>query len=753
MNLASNLLRRIDDPKTDRRERARLRCQLAKELEEAGNYEGARSALQGLWQHVGERPILDGLDEPTKALVLLRAGTLTGWLGSSHQVEGSQEAAKNLLTESKLCFKTLNDGSGAVEAEMEIGWCYFREGALDEARVTLETALANLAEEDNDLRAVAGLRLADVERVATRLHDSLRLLTETSAYAEASSNSSIKGRFHNTLAMTLRGLGAAEKRADYLDRALVEYAAASFHFEQAGHTRFRARVENNLGFLFFTIKRYREAREHLDCARRLFDSLKDSGSCAQVDESRARLLLAQGKNSEAERVVRSAIRIQEKSGEQSLLAESLITHGTALARLGQMERARLTLYRAIEIASLAGDLEKAGLAAVAVIEEMGDKLSTSEMTGVYERAASFLKGTQHLETLSRLVACSELIIARSRLHRAEFNASDFLYNSPQTATLLRDAHRIAESAGTVLITGETGTGKEILSRLIHQWSGRTGEFVAINCGTLTSTLIESQLFGHRKGSFTDAVQDYPGAVREATGGTLFLDEIAELSSGNQSKLLRLIEHGEIHTIGAPVPEHVDIRVVAATNRDIKASVDKKRFREDLYYRLSTFHLHLPPLRERTEDISVLASHFIKQALSAAQKHVTFMPEAIEAMKRLPLKGNARELRSLIERTILIAADDSLITAEAVEIVALRQTQTSNFANPWMGCSLQEEVKRFEGELIRRALEAAKGSISGASRLLGISHQTLSFILQGRHKTLQPAANLAGKRKRSIIRHK
>jgi transcriptional regulator with PAS, ATPase and Fis domain len=198
---------------------------------------------------------------------------------------------------------------------------------------------------------------------------------------------------------------------------------------------------------------------------------------------------------------------------------------------------------------------------------------------------------------------------------------------------------------------------------------------------------------------------------------------------------------------------VDIRVVAATNHDLKAAVEKKRFRDDLYYRLSTFHLHLPPLRERTEDISVLASHFIKQALSATQKHVTFMPEAIEAMKRLPLKGNARELRSLIERTILIAADDSLITAEAVEIVALRQTQTSNFANPWMGCSLQEEVKRFEGELIRRALEAAKGSISGAARLLGISHQTLSFILQGRHKALQPAANLAGKRKRSIIRDK
>jgi two-component system NtrC family response regulator len=753
MGLDLNLLHRIDDPKIDRIERVGLRCRLAKELEEAGNYEGARSALQGLWQRVGERPLLDGLDQPTKAQVLLRAGALTGWLGSSRQVEGAQEAAKNLLTESRVCFESLGDNAGAAEAEIEIGWCYFREGALDEARVTFGAAVTKLAEEDDDLRAVALVRLADVERVAMRLNDSLRVLTEASPLVEQSSNSSIQGRFHNTLAMTLRGLSAAEKRADYLDRALVEYAAASFHFEQAGHTRFRARVENNLGFLFFTIKRYPEAREHLDCARRLFESLKDSGSCAQVDESRARLLLAQGKNSEAERIVRSAVRVQEKSGEQSQLAESLTTHGTALARLGQAGRARTALQRAVEVAHLAGDNERAGLAALAILEELADHLSSGEVISVYERAAVLLAGTQHLETLSRLLACSRQALLITRLRKAEFNSANFLYAAEQTGAILRDAHRVAESAGTVLITGETGTGKEILSRLIHEWSDRTGEFVAINCGALTSTLIESQLFGHLKGSFTDAVRDHPGLVREAAGGTLFLDEIAELSAGNQSKLLRLIERGEIHTVGASLPEHVDVRIVAATNRDLKTAVAKKCFREDLYYRLNTFHLHLPPLRERIEDIPVLAAHFIKQALDATAKQVTFASEAIEAIKRLPLKGNARELRSLIERTILIAADASLISSEAVEIVALRQTQTSNFADPWMGCSLHEEVKRFEGELIRRALETAKGSVVGAARLLGTSHQNLSFILQGRHKALQPAANLAGKRKRSIIRHK
>lgn len=751
MSLDLQLLRQIDDSKLDRNERARLRCRLAKELEEAGNYEGARSAMAGLWQRVGERPMLKGMDEKTVCQVLLRAGALTGWIGSSMQVEGAQEIAKDLLTESRRHFERLKDPVGAAEAHIEVAWCYWREGAYDEARVTLREALEELSGKDNDLQALALVRLADVERASRRFSDGLRVLGEAAPLIETSSSHSLKGKYHNTLALVLRNLGAAENHGDYIDRALVEYAAASFHFEQAGHTRFRARVENNLGFLFFTIKRFEEAKKHLDCARRLFDSLKDGGSCAQVDESRARLLLAQGKNTEAERVVRSAIRIQENSGEQSLLAESLTTHGTALARLGQTERARMILQRAIEVASLVGDKEKAGLAAITLIEEIGERLTTNEITAAYERAVAFLKGSQNLETLARLVACSERVLAISRRRKGEFNSSNFLYASPQVATILRDAHRVAEAAGTVLITGETGTGKEVLARLIHEWSGRTGKFVAINCGALTSTLIESQLFGHLRGSFTDAIKDHPGAVREAARGTLFLDEIGELSAGNQSKLLRLIEQGEIHSLGASLPEQIDARIIAATNRDLKDAVANKRFRDDLYYRLNTFHLHLPPLRERTGDIPVLAEHFIRQALDATGKRVNFASGAIEAIKRLPLRGNARELRALIERTILIAANDSLISAEAVELVALRQSQTSNFADPWDNFSLEEEVKRFEGELIRRAMDAAKGSVVGAARLLGVKHQTLSKMLQTRHKDLSQAKNQTNRRKRSIIR--
>lgn len=751
MGLEISLLKKIGDPKLNRLERARLRCQLAKELEEAGNYEGARSAMTGLWQGVGERLTLDGLDDATATQVILRAGALTGWLGSSRQIEGSQETAKNLLTEGRTRFEALNDRAGAAEAHIEIAWCYWREGAFDEARVTLREALSNLTDQDKELKAVALVRCADVERAAIRLNDALRVLTEAAPLVEESSNHSLKGRFHNTLAVVLKNLGASEKRQDYIDRALVEFAAASYHFEQTGHTRFRARVENNLGFLYLQLKRHTESHRHLDRARRLFSSVKDYGSVAQVDETRARLLLAQGRNSEAERVVRSAVHAQEKGGEQALLVESLTTHGITLARLEQTERARRALYRAIEAASLVGDNERAGLAAITILEELSGQLSANEITNIYERAASLLSHSQHLDTLLRLLACSRQALTVGRLRKAEFNTSDFSYSSAETATLLRQAHRIAESDATVLITGETGTGKEILARLIHQWSGRGGAFVAINCGALTETLVESLIFGHRKGSFTDAIEDHAGVARSAAGGTLFLDEIAELSAGNQSKLLRLIEHGEIHTVGAPEPEHVDVRIVAATNQDLHIEIRQKRFRDDLYYRLQTFHLVIPPLRERPEDIPVIAEHFIKQIQSATGKRVTFTPEAIEAMKMLPLKGNARELRSLIERTIIVAGEGEAITAQAVETVAMRQTQTANLSQPWVNCSLPAEVLLYEAKLIRQALEMANGSVVRAARLLGVKHQTLSFILQGRHKSLQSAINLAPRRKRSIIR--
>ncbi|MDT4895289.1 MAG: two-component system, NtrC family, response regulator AtoC [Acidobacteriota bacterium] len=757
MHLHTSLLRQLDNPGLSRNERAELRCRLSKELEEAGNYEAARNALGELWQRIGERPRVEGLDPHIAAEVLLRAGSLAGWIGSSQQIEGAQETAKNLISESMTTFESLGEVEKAVEAETDLAYCYWREGAFEEARVILRDVLGRLTNTEGEVKAIALLHSAIVELSANRTYDALRLLTDAAPLIEASSSHALKGKYHGNLGIILKNLSNDEQCEDYLDRALIEYAAASFHYEQAGHTRYRARNENSLGFIYFKAARFNEAHDHLDRARRLFISLKENGSVAQVDETRARTLLAQGRNADAERIARLAVGTLEKGDERFVLAEALATHGTALARLGHYEQARSTLQRAIEVAHQAGSLDRAGQAALTMLEELGERLTLAEMQSIYARADDLLAHSTDRATLSRLRSCARPVVTaqQSRAQIAQSGVADyptgFVYASEQTASLLRDAHRIASTSSPVLITGETGTGKELLARLIHQWSGRSGEFVALNCVALPDTLIESQLFGHRKGSFTDAIEDYPGAVRQARGGTLFLDEIGELSTGNQSKLLRLVERYEIHPIGAPGPEQVDVRIVAATNCNLKQEVAQGLFRSDLFYRLQTFHLELPPLRERADDIPVLAEHFIKEAFARHGQRVTFTPEAIEAIRQLPLRGNARELRSLIERTMLIAPQGATVTQEAVETLVMRQTKTAGLADAWAGCSLEEEVRLYEGGLIQMALKAAQGHITRAARLLGITHQRLSSILQGRHKALLTVRTPVKRRRRTIIK--
>jgi transcriptional regulator with PAS, ATPase and Fis domain len=342
------------------------------------------------------------------------------------------------------------------------------------------------------------------------------------------------------------------------------------------------------------------------------------------------------------------------------------------------------------------------------------------------------------------------VLEAGRARVKESAPPKFIYADEQTAEFLREAHRISSMQAPVLIVGESGTGKELLARTIHEWSGREGRFVSINCATLTETLFESSLFGQGKGSFTDALKDGVGTFQQAAGGTLFLDEIAEMSPANQSKLLRLIEYGEAHALGASEPERVDVRIIAATKCDLKERVAQNQFRGDLLYRINAFPLEVPPLRKRPEDISALTAYFAKEFTEQHNKRVRFTPEAIEAMRRLPLRGNVRELRSLVERTVLTAARGTDITREAVEVIAVRQTNKAALGDAWEGCSFEEEVLSYEASLIKLAFENARGSVTSAARLLGVSHQRLCSMLQGRHKNLLLAKKPAQRRKRSLI---
>lgn len=753
MGLANHMSERQIAPALSLAERIRLCCSAAKQFEEVGNYEAACASLSEWWEGVGERPRVKNLETASAAEILLRAGVLTGFVGSYKQITGAQEAAKDLISESVRLYESLRETEKVAEAQTELGHCYWRAGAYDEARVILGEALARTSPSNFKQRATTLLRSAMVEACATRYGDALRYLTEAAPLFEQSDSDAQKGFFHMELAIVLEALSAGEQRDDYADRALISYAAASYHFEQAGHTLYHAGVENNFGFFLFMRGRYEEANEHLDCARKLFVSLEDSVHIAQVDETRARVSLAQGKAAEAERVASAAVQRLQKGGQHALLAGALTTQGTALARLGRRTEARAVLQRAFEVAEQAGALEEAGTAELTMLEELGEHLTIADLRAIYELADYLLAETQHPDILKRLRACARRVIAAERTHNIEFDTSGFAYGSEQTAALLRHAHVVSHAQGAVLLTGETGTGKELLARLMHEWSGRPGQFVAVNCATLCDALVESQLFGHVGGSFKGAAENYPGAARLARGGTLFLDEIAELSPANQSKLLRFIEHGEIHMVGAGAPERIDVRVMAATNRVIEDEIAAGRFRPELFYRLQTFQLQLPPLRARVEDIPVIAEHFIREAMMRQGKRVRFTAEAIEAMCRLPLQGNARELRSLIERTMLAAADGSTIEADAVETVALRTTGKADFADPWANFSLKEEVQRFEERLIEKALRDAEGKVSNAARLLGFKHhESLNWRLKNRNKNLLAARTPAKPRRRSIIKN-
>ncbi|MGB7922762.1 MAG: sigma 54-interacting transcriptional regulator [Pyrinomonadaceae bacterium] len=441
-------------------------------------------------------------------------------------------------------------------------------------------------------------------------------------------------------------------------------------------------------------------------------------------------------------------------------AEALTTQGIALARLGRDSQARFALQRATDVAHLAGDSEGAGLAALTVIEELGERLEPDELRVTYELADQLLAISECPQTVERLRLAARRVLAAGRvgLKRGEDireeSPSKFVCRSKAMRAIVRDAQRIAVSAKPVLITGEEGTGKRLLASLIHEWSGRKGEFVAVDCETLTETMVGPELFDHKRGKSAEGIKGQHGVVRQAAGGTLFLDEVAELSSSNQARLLRLIGRGEVESIVALELERLDGRVIAASSGRLDEDVSQELFREDLFYRLRTFQLETPPLRERPEDIPALAEHFIREALGRYGQRVIFTPEAIEAMQKFPLEeGNARELKLLIERTVMTAPWGTTITRSEVETLVLRQTKTANLADVWAGCSLSEEVNRYEGSLIKMALDTTEGHITHAARLLGTTHQGLAYILQGRHKDLLTSRKPVRRRRRSIIKKK
>lgn len=311
-----------------------------------------------------------------------------------------------------------------------------------------------------------------------------------------------------------------------------------------------------------------------------------------------------------------------------------------------------------------------------------------------------------------------------------------------TSAAMREVYdlieQVAPARSTVLVTGESGTGKEVVARAIHFTSPRaeSGQFVAVNCSNIPSELLESELFGHTKGAFTGAIAAKKGLFEVADGGSIFLDEISTIPPETQARLLRVIQEREFTSLGDTQSRRVDVRIIAATNTDLQRAVKSGEFREDLFYRLNVINIHLPPLRNRREDILPLAKHFIRKYSGENDREIDsqLSPEILTVLEKYTWPGNVRELETAIERAVIVARGNEITLdclrseiwqSETPELANSPISDSVNSLDLTRGISFYDEVSRFEIELIKRALELTGGHQSRAAKLLGMNNTTLN----------------------------
>ena len=301
-----------------------------------------------------------------------------------------------------------------------------------------------------------------------------------------------------------------------------------------------------------------------------------------------------------------------------------------------------------------------------------------------------------------------------------YRFENLIGESPAMEAIYGLLEKVIESSVTVLLTGETGTGKEVTARCIHyNGSRKDARFVGTNCGALAENLLESELFGHRKGSFTDAAEDRIGLFEAASGGTIFLDEIGDTSPALQVKLLRVLQEGELTRVGETEPRKVDVLVIAATNRDLESEMKAGRFREDLFYRLNVFPIHLPPLRERRSDVPLLANHFLGKTRQD-KTDVTLTSEAVDALSRYDWPGNLRELENEIERALVLTSNGDPIGVDVLSD-KLRQSMQRSWRKDG---ALRDAIEVVERDMVQSALERCKGNKTRMAKQLGITRWTL-----------------------------
>ena len=351
--------------------------------------------------------------------------------------------------------------------------------------------------------------------------------------------------------------------------------------------------------------------------------------------------------------------------------------------------------------------------------------------GAYDYVQKPFKNHELLATLEKALE-KRAIVAENQTLRAEvkarWSAGQLIGKSPAMDRLRDLIKRVANATTSVLITGESGTGKEMVARALHFQSPRAEEaFVVLNCGAIPENLIESELFGHIKGAFTGAIAAKEGLFRAANGGTLFLDEVGELPPPLQVKLLRVLQDRKVRPVGGSTEVEVDVRVVAATNRDVESEVEAGTFREDLFYRLNVIRIEAPPLRERPEDIPVLAEYFLEKHMALQGRRLEFSPEAMRWLAQQSYAGNVRELENIVERGVTLAPGNTVGREDLGDTHPSKKTASMSQI-PEADFDLDNYLTQVEKELLFRALDQAGGVRKKAAELLGMSFRQFRYRL-------------------------
>src|SRR5262245_8458445 len=392
--------------------------------------------------------------------------------------------------------------------------------------------------------------------------------------------------------------------------------------------------------------------------------------------------------------------------------------------------------------------EMDGLALLQKAREVSPATSTILMTayGTIERAVEAMRlgaydfivkpfeNADLIRSIRRAIERTALIRENVRLSTSladQYHPTQLIGTSVGIKAVREKIQRVAESKSAVLITGESGTGKELVARAIHFSGSRSGRpFIGVNCSALTDSLAESELFGHEKGAFTGANARHLGLFEQADGGTLFLDEIGELQAHLQSKLLRVLDNHEIRRVGGEKSISVDVRVLSATNRDLKAEAEVGRFRQDLFFRLNVFRIDVPPLRERTEDIPLLAETYLNKLIRADDRHKRFASATMDTLKQYRWPGNVRELQNALSHAFLMAQQDEILP----EDFPLELATSGNWLPAFdrilpVDAPLDETLKAVESHMIARALARSGGVQAKAAQLLKISRSLLQYKLK------------------------